>query len=147
MSPSSRVERPDDDRSTAPSPATDPAAAPPQAAARPTLALAWLLTGLLVGAVGALVWGLGEQSSDRLLGLVQLGAALLALGMTGRVVSSGSAARRSSRALSLGLLVLAAASALVQVVDGPVFWQDVLLVSLPSAVGAAVTALLARAGR
>ena len=141
MSPSSRVDRPDDELPVA---SSDPATVPPQAVPRPALALAWLLTGLLVGAVAALVWGLGEQSSDRLLGLVQLGAALLALGMTGRVVRSGSAATRSSRALSLGLLVLAAASAAVQVVDGPVFWQDVLLVSLPSAIGAVVTGLLAR---
>ena len=42
------------------------------------------------------------------------------------------------------LLVLAAASAAVQVVDGPVFWQDVLLVSLPSALGAVVTLLQPR---
>ena len=103
------------------------------------LAAAWLVTALVVGPVGFLLFALSEGSGDRFLGLVLAGAGVLA-GVTGAAaLASGNAVRPWSLTLSGGLVVLGVAALVLT----SSFAQDALLLGLPPLLGGAVTGLLA----
>ena len=121
-----------------------PVATPRSAA---PLAAAWFLTAAVVGPLGLLLFALSESSGDRVLGAVHAGAGLLAAGTAGALLAGSGAARRWSRPLSAGLVVLGAAAAVVVLGSDPVFFEDVLLLGAPPVVGGVVTALLARTGQ
>ena len=58
------------------------------------LAAAWLVTALVVGPVGFLLFALSEGSGDRLLGAVLAAAGVLAGGMGATVLASSRDVRR-----------------------------------------------------
>ena len=103
------------------------------------LATAWIVTALVVGPVGFLLFALSEGSGDRLLGLVLAGAGVLAGVVGAAALVSGDAVRPWSLALSGGLVVLGG----VALASTASFVQDALLLGLPPLVGGVVTGLLA----
>jgi len=77
------------------------------------LAAAWLVTALVVGWVGFLLYALSERSGDRVLGVVLVAAAVLAGGTAAVVAGRGAAARPWSLALSGAFVVLGVVAAAV----------------------------------
>lgn len=110
--------------------------------ARP-LASAWLVTALVVGPVGFLLYALSERSGDRIVGVVLLAAAVLAGATCAVVAVRGSAARPWSLALSGAFVVLGTVAAAVAYTGTVSFFSDVLLLGLPPVAGGLVTGALA----
>jgi hypothetical protein len=114
-------------------------------AARPSVPLiaAWSVTALVVGPVGYLLYALSERSLDRTLGLVLVGAAVLA-GLTAAALrSTAGRARPWSLAVSAALVGLGVVAA-VAVLTGPApFVSDALLLGLPPVLGGLLTGALA----
>jgi hypothetical protein len=109
---------------------------------RPLFA-AWLITALVVGPVGFLLYALAERSGDRLLGVALTGAAVLA-GVAGAAVrATGDAARPWSLALSGVLVVLGAVAAAVVLTGPAAFVSDALLLGLPPVAAGLLTGALA----
>ena len=106
------------------------------------LATAWLVTALVVGPVGFLLFALSEGSGDRLLGAVLAAAGVLAGVMGATVLASSRDVRRWSLALSAGMVVLGVVAAGVVLSSTPAFVEDALLLGLPPLVGGVVTGLL-----
>lgn len=111
------------------------------------LALAWLLTGLVVGLLGLFLFSLAEQQEDRVLGILQMGAAVLALAVGTGLLSGAARPWRWTRPVSAVFLLVAAVTAVVLLLDDPVFVEDVLLLAVPPLVGGLLTAALAGRGR
>jgi hypothetical protein len=113
--------------------------------ARPSVPLtaAWLITALVCGPVGFLLFALSERSGDRLLGVVLTGAAVLAGVSAAAVFATGDAARPWSLALSGAFVVLGVVAAGVTLTGAAAFVSDALLVALPPIVGGLATAALA----
>jgi hypothetical protein len=107
------------------------------------LAAAWLVTALVVGPVGFLLYALSERSGDRVLGVVLTAAAVLAGGTAALVAGTGAAARPWSLALSGACVVLGVVAAAVAVTGTASFFADVLLLGLPPIVGGLLTGALA----
>ncbi len=117
--------------------------APGTARSSAPLAAAWLVTALVVGPVGFLLFALSEGSGDRLLGVALAAAGVLA-GITGATsLATGDVVRPWSLALSAGLVGLGLAAAAVVLTDTPSFVEDALLLGLPPVAGGALTAGLA----
>lgn len=108
------------------------------------LSLAWLATGLVVGVLGLFLLSLGEQPEDRGLGVLHVVTALLALATGTGLLARSQRPWRWSLPLSGVLVVVAVVTALVLLVDKPVYVSDVLLLAVPPLVGGLVTAALAR---
>lgn len=107
------------------------------------LATAWLLTALVVGPVGFLLFALSEGSGDRLLGVVLAAAGVLS-GITGAAaLTSRGTGRRWSLGLSAALVVLGVVGAGVALGSTPAFVEDALLLGLPPLLGGLLTAALA----
>jgi hypothetical protein len=107
------------------------------------LAAAWLVTGLVVGPVGWLLFALSESAPARVLGAALAVSAVLAVSLA-VALRAGGAGQPLSLALSAVLVGLGVVGVAVLAADDPVFTSDVLLVGAPPVVGGAVTALLAR---
>lgn len=114
--------------------------------ARPSapLTAAWVITALITGPIGFLLFALSERSGDRLLGLVLTGAGVLAGVVATAVSAIGDAARPWSLALSGAFVILGLVAAGVALTGPAVFVADALLLALPPIVGGLVTAALAR---
>ena len=113
--------------------------------ARPSapLTAAWLITALVCGPVGFLLFALSERSGDRLLGAVLTGAAVLAGVTAAAVFATRDAAPPWSLALSGAFVVLGVVAAGVTLTGTAAFVSDALLVALPPIVGGLATAALA----
>ncbi len=107
------------------------------------LSAAWFLTALTVGPVGFLLFALAEASGDRVLGLVLVGAGVLAAVAGAARLAAGSAVRPWSLALSGGLVVLGVVAAGVALTGPGSFVADALLLGLPPVVGGLLTGALA----
>ena len=108
------------------------------------LIAAWLITALVCGPVGFLLFALSERSGDRLLGVVLTGGAVLA-GVTAAVLfAKGDVGRAWSLALSGAFVVLGVVAAGVTLTGTAAFASDALLVALPPLVGGLATATFAR---
>jgi hypothetical protein len=107
------------------------------------LTAAWSITALVSGWVGFLLYALSERSSDRLLGAVLVGAAVLAAVAAASVLTAGGAARPWSLALSGTFVVLGVVAAVVVLTGTAAFVADALLLGLPPIVGGLATAALA----
>jgi len=114
--------------------------------ARPSapLTATWLITALVCGPVGFLLFALSERSGDRLLGAVLTGAAVLAGVTAAAVFATGDVARSWSLTLSGAFVVLGVVAAGVTLTGTAAFVSDALLVALPPIVGGLATAALAR---
>ena len=107
------------------------------------LAAAWLVTALVVGWVGFLLYALSERSGDRVLGVVLVAAAVLAGGTAAVVAGRGAAARPWSLALSGAFVVLGVVAAAVALTGTASFFADVLLLGLPPIAGGLATGAFA----
>jgi hypothetical protein len=114
-------------------------------AARPHVPLmaAWVVTALVSGWVGFLLYALSERSSDRVLGAVLVGAAVLAAVAAASVLTAGGAARPWSLVLSGTFVLLGVVAAVVVLTGTAAFVADALLLGLPPIVGGLATAALA----
>jgi hypothetical protein len=107
------------------------------------LAAASLVTALVVGPIGYLLFALSERSPDRALGVVLTGAAVL-VGVTGAaMLATGTGSRAWSLTLSVALVVLGVVAASVVLTGQAPFVPDALLLALPAIVGGLVTGALA----
>ncbi len=117
--------------------------APGTARSSAPLAAAWLVTALVVGPVGFLLFALSEGSGDRLLGVALADAGVLA-GVTGATwLATGVVVRPWSLALSAGFVVLGVVAFGAALTGTRSFPEDALLLGLPPVLGGAATALLA----
>jgi hypothetical protein len=103
------------------------------------LTAAWLVTALVVGPVGFLLYALSERSGDRVLGIVLIAAAVLAGGTAAAVARRGAAARPWSLALSGAFVVLGIGAVAVALTGTASFFADVLLLGLPPIAGGLLT--------
>jgi len=107
------------------------------------LIAAWLITALVSGPLGFLLYALSERSSERLLGVVLTGAAVLAGATAASVFATGDAARPWSLLLSGSFVVLGVVAAGVTLTGTAAFVVDALLLGLPPIAGGLATAALA----
>lgn len=107
------------------------------------LAAVWLVTALVVGVLGWLLFALSESAPARPVGALLALAGVLAAALAVALSTGVPGSRRVSRLLSAAFVVLAVGSAVVLLGDGSVV-SDVLLVTVPLLVGGVVTAVLAR---